>query len=178
MAVFTELTLADASRVTIRLAPVRRGTEVTLTHEFADAAVRDEFVQGWRYQLALFANAVTDRLHAGAPGLVDGWFAAWAEVRDDARRRAFERVASAHVVFRDRHSVVSGLDDLTAHVGAVHRFMPGVAITRAGDPRHCQGCLLVDWIAQAADGQPCGAGTNLFELDAGGRIEAVVGFWR
>ena len=34
------------------------GTLVQLTHEFADAAVRDHHVQGWRFQLSLFANAM------------------------------------------------------------------------------------------------------------------------
>jgi uncharacterized protein YndB with AHSA1/START domain len=168
----------DGSRVTIRLSAVPRGTELTLTHEFADAAVRDEFVQGWRHQLALFANAVMDRQHAGAPAIIDGWFAAWAEVGAAARRRAFERVVSPDVVFRDRYSLVAGLDDLSAHVGAVHRFMPGVAVARAGDPRHCQGQALADWTARSDDGQPRGGGTNLFEFDATGRIASVTGFWR
>ena len=34
------------------------GALVQLTHEFADAAVRDHHVQGWRFQLSLFANAM------------------------------------------------------------------------------------------------------------------------
>ena len=43
------------SRVTIRLEAVATGTRLTLAHAVHDAAVRDEHVQGWRFQLALFA---------------------------------------------------------------------------------------------------------------------------
>src|SRR3954462_13145039 len=45
-----------ASRVTITVAPHKAGTQLTLVHEFADAAPRDHHAQGWRYQLAVFAN--------------------------------------------------------------------------------------------------------------------------
>src|SRR5690349_8664022 len=47
------------SRVTIELEVQGDGTRVVLTHDFADPAVRDSFVQGWRYQLSLFSNVVS-----------------------------------------------------------------------------------------------------------------------
>jgi hypothetical protein len=37
--------------------------------------------------------------------------------------------------------------------------------------------LLADWVAKGPDGQPKAGGTNVFTLDAGGRIESVTGFW-
>jgi hypothetical protein len=37
--------------------------------------------------------------------------------------------------------------------------------------------VLADWVALAADGQERGRGTNLFALDADGRIAEVTGFW-
>ena len=46
-----------ASRVTIRLEPDEAGTRLHLQHEFAEANVRDEHVQGWRFQLSLFGLA-------------------------------------------------------------------------------------------------------------------------
>src|SRR6187399_1155616 len=52
------------SRVTIRLESSARGTRLHLVHEFADAGARDEHVQGWRYQLSLFANVVADEIHS------------------------------------------------------------------------------------------------------------------
>src|ERR1700689_3071664 len=47
---------AGSSRVTISLEPCEAGTRLHLLHEFPEAAVRDEHVQGWRFQLSLFAN--------------------------------------------------------------------------------------------------------------------------
>src|SRR5229473_7603642 len=46
-----------SSRVTIRLEPDEAGTRLHLLHEFAEAAPRDEHIQGWRFQLSLFSNA-------------------------------------------------------------------------------------------------------------------------
>jgi hypothetical protein len=37
--------------------------------------------------------------------------------------------------------------------------------------------VLADWVAVGSDGQERGRGTNLFVLDADGRIAAVTGFW-
>ena len=52
-----------ASRVTIELEPQGDGTRLRLTHLFADAAVRDHHVQGWRYQLSLFGNLVANEVY-------------------------------------------------------------------------------------------------------------------
>ena len=60
---------SGGSRVTMDLEPDGGGTRLTLSHEFPDAAARDEFVQGWRYQLSLFANLVADEVNAGAGGI-------------------------------------------------------------------------------------------------------------
>jgi len=76
-----------ASRVTIRLEETARGTLVKLVHELPNAEVRDEHVQGWRYQLAVFANVVAREAHADAGSLADRFFACWGET-DAAQRRA------------------------------------------------------------------------------------------
>jgi hypothetical protein len=81
------------------------------------------------------------------------------------------------VRFRDRFSLMDGTADLVAHTGAAQRFMPGLSLKRQGDVRHCQGMVLVDWIAVASDGQERGSGTNVFVFGAGGLIESVTGFW-
>ena len=54
--------------------------------------------------------------------------------------------------------------------------MPGIAMARSGDARHCQGLVLADWIA-GPPSQPVARGTNAFELTPDGRIRAVTGFW-
>ena len=166
-----------ASVVTLRLEDDRQGTRLDLEHVFADEKVRDEMVQGWRYQLALFGNLVSDDANAGASTAVDGWFAAWSEP-DTARREAMlDRLATEEVRFKDRFSLIDGLSDLRPHLAAVHRFMPGMRLEREGDVRHCQGTVLADWVARGADGQERGRGTNVFAFGHHGRIESVTGFW-
>jgi len=168
---------AGSSRVTIRLDPHGLGTHLHLTHEFANESVRDEHVQGWRYQLALFSNVVTNELHADAASLIDGWFEAWAEPDERKRADAFRRVADRELRFQDRFGNTSGVDDLLPHVAAAQVHMAGLRMRRAGDVRHCQGTVLVDWIASGSDGQERARGTNVFMLGAAGKIQSVTGFW-
>ncbi len=164
------------SRVTIALAPIGDATRLTLTHEFAEAPIRDMHVQGWRYQLSLFANVVTDAQNAGAASLVDAWFDAWADPDAAARAATLGRIASGDLRFKDRYSNTEGLDDLVAHMGAAQHFMPGIRMTRNGDVRHCQGTVLAEFVAQSADGQTRASGTSVFVFGANGRIESVTGF--
>ena len=164
------------SRVTIRLEPDGLGTRLHLLHECADAAARDVHVQGWRFQLSLFANLVADEVYSGAATMVDDWFEAWTLTDDRARDEAFARIAAAGVCFRDRFSLLDGLADLSAHAGAAQRFIPGVRLQRRGEIRHCQGMVLADWFASASDGQERMSGTSLFVMGADGRIHSVTGF--
>jgi uncharacterized protein YndB with AHSA1/START domain len=168
---------AGASRVTIRLEPHPAGTMVQLTHELADAGIRDQHEQGWRYQLSLFANAVANKRSASASAAVDRWFSAWSDPETATRERALTDICASEVRFRDRFSHVSGVGEVKAQLAAVHRFMPGMRLERRGDIRHCQWHVLADWIARAADGQERGRGTNLFVFDQDGRIAEVTGFW-
>lgn len=165
------------SRVTITLEAVSGGTRLHLLHEFADERVRDEHVQGWRFQLSLFANAVANRLHGRAAEAVDRWFAAWADPDGASRAAALDVIAAPDVVFRDRYSLLSGVEDLSAHMAAAQRFMPGIRLARSGVARHCQGAVLVDWQAVDAAGAVKGTGSTVFTMNADGRIETATGFW-
>jgi uncharacterized protein YndB with AHSA1/START domain len=165
-----------ASVVTIQLEPVTAGTQLRLSHAFAEETVRDEHVQGWRYQLALFGNLVSNDVNREAQSTVDAWFATWAETDGAERARRLAAIAVPEVTFRDRYGHTNGAADLLPHIAAAQRFMPGIRLARRGDVRHCQGMVLADWVAVSADGQERGAGTNVFTLDARGRIEAVTGF--
>jgi len=155
-----------ASRVTIRLVPEGDGTRLHLSHEFADEAVRNEHVQGWRYQLSLFSNLVTNEVYAEAAARVDAWFDVWSEPDAGSRTRTLAA----------RFSAIEGTEDLEAHLAAAQRFMPGMRMTRDSEIRHCQGMVLADWIARGADGAERGRGTNVFVF-ANRRIESVTGFW-
>jgi uncharacterized protein YndB with AHSA1/START domain len=165
------------SRVTIRLEPAPRGTRLHLVHAFADPAVCDHHVQGWRYQLSLFANIVTDEIHRDAADLVDTWFSAWAEPDEAVRTASLSAIASTDVRMRDRFSSVTGVPELTLHIGAAQHFMPGMRLQRKGEARHCQGTVIAEWTAVGPDEAPRGHGTNVFALGSDGRIESVTGFW-
>ncbi|HEY7234461.1 MAG TPA: SRPBCC domain-containing protein [Gemmatimonadaceae bacterium] len=165
-----------ASRVTIRLTARGPDTLLELTHEFAEAAARDEHVQGWRYQLSLFANVVADEVFADAEQAVNAWFTAWAEPNDSARAAMFKGIVTPEIQFRDRYSAIESVEDLVQQTGAAQRFMPGVRLERRGSIRHCQGMVLADW-AMLRDGTERGRGTNVFVFAPSGLIEWVTGFW-
>jgi len=168
---------AGASLVTMALDEAPDGTLVRLSHAFAEPGVRDHHVQGWRYQLSLFANAVAREAHAGAGTAIDRWFAVWSEPDAAIRGDGIGELASPSITMRDQFSAIEGLPDLIEHLAAVHRFMPGMTITRDGAVRQCQGTAIADWIATGANGQEQGRGTNVFTLAADGRIDGVTGFW-
>jgi hypothetical protein len=165
------------SVVTIELERAGAGTRLTLTHAFDEEAARDQHVQGWRYQLSVFANVVANQLHGNLADLADAWFRAWAEPDDETRRRAFDAVAAPDVTVGDRYSVLSGTEDIAFHAGAAQRFMPGIVLRRTGEPRHCLGTALVDWVAMRDDGTTASTGTNVFQFDSENRIAAVTGIW-
>lgn len=166
-----------ASRVTIALAAHDDGTRLQLAHELPTAAARDHHVQGWRYQLSVFANVVADAVHADLASRVDRWFAMWAEPDEATRERVLRELAAPDLRYRDRFSCTFGIEDLLPHIAATQRFMPAMRLRRLGAPRHCQGLALVDWVIEGDGGAERGRGTSAFRLDPSSRIQAVTGFW-
>ena len=164
---------AEESRVTIRLEEQPEGTMLKLTHEVSDSATRDLLVQGWRYQFSMFANAVANLVNAGAPDVVDAWYALWTEPDATKREAALGRIAVRKLRFRDRYSRLEGIDEVLAHIAASQRFMPGIGLERKGSIRHCQGTVLADWVARSGDGQEKMSGTSVFQLGRGVRIDSV-----
>jgi uncharacterized protein YndB with AHSA1/START domain len=165
------------SCVTICLEAVAEGTRVRLTHDVADAAVRDEHVQGWRYQMAVFSVAVAEVVNSGATAAVDAWFEAWSAPDAGTSERMLTEIVAPGVTFRDAFSNLTGIADVLPHLAAARRFMPGITLKRVGDVRHCQGTALADWIAAAGDGAERSRGTNVFVFGPTGKIEAVTGLW-
>lgn len=53
--------------------------------------------------------------------------------------------------------------------------MPGAGLERRGEPRHCQGTAVVEWVFRAGHGRELGSGTHVFELAPDGRITQAVG---
>jgi uncharacterized protein YndB with AHSA1/START domain len=162
------------SRVEIALEEVEDGTVLHLRHFFAEAAARDRHVQGWRYQLALFANAVAAVEHAAAAERVDAWFALWAEPDPGLRRQRLAALVTDGVELRDAWACLAGREELAANLDFVVGMARGARVERRGEVRACQGSALADW--EVVGGFP-GRGTNAFEFAPDGRIASVVGFW-
>jgi hypothetical protein len=162
--------------VTVRLEPDQSGTRLYLRHEFAEAGPRDEHVQGWRFQLSLFSNVVSNEVYAGAANTIDTWFAAWMITDDPSREATLTPMVAPDISFRDRYSLLHGLPDLMAHIAAAQRFMPGIGLQRKGLVRHCQGAVLADWIAVGSDGQERMSGTSVFLFKPDGKLDTVIGF--
>lgn len=168
---------AGSSRVTFILRDHPDGTELRLRHEFSDAATLEAHIPGWRYQLALFANVAAKEQHAHFAETADQYFQLWS-LNDPAKRGAIlEKIAVPDVRFSDLYGCVNTRDDFNAHVGAVQIHMPGLSLTRKGDPQQCQGMALVSWEARQKDGSAAGSGTNVFQLTGDGRIRRITGFW-
>jgi uncharacterized protein YndB with AHSA1/START domain len=167
---------AGSSRVTVRLEPDEDGTRLHLLHEFAETGPRDEHVQGWRFQLSLFGNVIANEVYADAASVVDAWFGAWTIPDSHSREETLGGIVTAGIRFRDRFSLLDGIADLTAHIGAAQRFMPGISLHRKGDIRQCQGTVLADWIAAGNDGKERMSGTSVFVFRADGRIDSATGF--
>ena len=167
----------DGSRVTIRLERHPKGRLLQLTHELPDVEPRDEHVQGWRFQLSLFANLIANTVNKDATSLIDQWFATWSEPDAATRERTLAAIAVPDVQFGDKYSCLDGASEVSVHLAAAQRFMPGMRLERRGAVRHCQWHVLPDWVALGNDGQERGRGTNLFVLNSDGQITSVTGFW-
>jgi hypothetical protein len=108
---------------------------------------------------------------------VDQWFATWSEPDAATRDTSLAAIAVPDVTFGDRFSCLAGASEVSAHLAAARRFMPGMRLERRGEIRHCQWHVLADWVAIGSDGQERGRGTNLFVLNGDGQIASVTGFW-
>ena len=174
---FTYVTGGVSSLVTIRLEESERGTLVKLHHAFSSAKIRDHFVQGWRYQLALFSKAVSDEAQGEIVSRVDAFLRAWGEKEARTRRELMESCATPRIVFRDAYSATEGLDDLLANLDAIQVFLPGMTLVRSGEVRRTHATAIAPWAAKKENGDAAGTGWNVFDLSPDGRIDRVVGFW-
>ena len=167
-----------ASRVTITLEETPLGTVLRLRHELPLAAVRDEHVQGWRYQLAVFANLVAKEAHAAASAQADRFFACWAET-DAPSAHGLASWPSPPRTSRSGIRTRAPPASTTSSPTSARRRGSCRASSSSGraTARQCQGTALVDWVVKAADGSQRARGTNVFDLAPDGRIARVTGVW-
>ena len=164
-----------ASLVTITLADAPGGTALTLHHDVADAAARDLHVQGWRYQLSVFARVASAEEHARAGEAIERWYAAWNERDDQARRAILTAIASDDLRFADSNGLTRGIDDLVGHIAGALRFMPGISLEARGKVRVMHGTALCEWAAVDASGAARMTGTSVVRFAPDGRIDEVIG---
>lgn len=164
-----------SSLVTIELHDHADGTRLEFRHQLPDAKLRDQHVPGWRYHLAVFANVTSDEHHGDAAATIDRWFEAWAEHDDVRRGELLTACASDDVTLRDAHACLTGRDELHGHIANTHRHVPGLQMRRDGEPRHCQGTVLVQWRTDATANMPELRGTNVVHFAPDGRIRSVTG---
>jgi uncharacterized protein YndB with AHSA1/START domain len=162
------------SKVFVTLHEHPGGTRLELRHELPSRDLADMHLPGWYYQLAIFAKLAHDEQHREREAIVDAWFSAWNTDGVEARSHALARAVADEVEFVDAFACVQGRDELLAHLVAIARHMPGVALVRKGPVRYAQGTALADWEARRGDVAMM-AGTNVFDLGADGRIVRAVG---
>ena len=165
------------SRVTIRLEADARGTRLHLMHEFAEAATRAT--------ITCRAGAISCRSsRTSSPTRSSHGAARWSTPgsrvgragRGGATSACSARSPRQPCRMRDRFSCIEGIDELTAHIGAAQRFMPGVRMQADGAIRHCQGMVLAGLDRgrpDASNRRARGRTSSSFGPD--GRIESVTG---
>ena len=162
------------SLVTLELSELDTGTRVHLQHDVTDAKTRDEHVQGWRYMLALFANAAGADALAHAGDAIAVWFSAWNESNATRRRGLLAPIVSPEVDFRDATGCAAGLDQLLGHIAACQLFMPGLRLEPRGKVRAAHGSAVIDWAAMK-EGAVALTGTNIVRFAPDGMITEVIG---
>ena len=170
---------AGSTQVELSIAPCAAGSRVTLRHGGRPTeASRRDHAFGWTGYLGQLAQtAPRAQRHEGFEGLVDDWFAAWAEPDAAARGRLLARTVVPGATFRDVHAEVAGAEEIGRHIAACQAMFPGVRMVRDGAVMQTRSSLLAKWQALAPGGAVVASGVNHFRLAGGGEIEAVEGFW-
>jgi len=167
-----------SSRVEITLRPGDEGTILDLVQT---GLPDDEAVQrhraGFRlYTSVLAAEAASDQFDEAGKRAVDGWFAAWKERDEAARRKLLTACCTDEIEFRDEFAAVRGLADLHDHVGMSQVVSIGIELQRGEALNRCHELLIFDWKACLNDGHLVATGRNVGRLGVDGRFVSVHGF--
>jgi uncharacterized protein YndB with AHSA1/START domain len=166
------------SLVEIDLEAAPGGTLVRLTHHLPTAQSRDQHDPGWRYQLGLFAAAVSaQQCRPDLQRRLDDYVAAWNERDPQARRALLDGVASAAIEVTDVMARLRGRDELDAWIAQSQQQMAGLTLARDGVPATTADRALWDWTIAGPDGVAVIRGRNVARFDLEGMIAEVTGFW-
>ncbi|MEU4236445.1 nuclear transport factor 2 family protein [Actinoplanes sp. NPDC026619] len=108
--------------------------------------------------------------------VVDRYLATWNETDPARRRAAIDDLCADDVRYVDPMAAVDGRAALDGLIGAVQQQFPGLVFSAAGpvDAHHEQARFT--WNLGAPGEEPLVVGFDVAELDAGGRIQRVLGF--
>lgn len=108
---------------------------------------------------------------------IDAWLAAYADPDPDARAAVVAAVWNAAGRLTDPPFAGAGHAEIAALGAGVVEHYPGHTFRRttAIDIHHTYGRY--GWVLVAGDGTVAAAGEDVAELDADGRLNAVVGFF-
>lgn len=108
--------------------------------------------------------------------LIANYLACWNETDAEARRTLLDRHWSRSATYVDPLVEVTGHDDLSAAIGAVHEQFPGFVFTPVGDVDAHHDQARFQWGLGPADAEPVVIGFDVVVTDADGRFKHVLGF--
>lgn len=108
--------------------------------------------------------------------LITNYLACWNETDAEARLALLDRHWSRSATYVDPLVAVSGHDDLSAAIDAVHEQFPGFVFTPVGDVDAHHDQARFQWGLGPADAEPVVIGFDVVVTDADGRFEHVLGF--
>ena len=108
---------------------------------------------------------------------VDGYVQAWLETDPAARRALLERCWAVDGVHCDPLGQVTGRDELSDHIGGFQAQQPGARLEVASGVDEHAGYLRFAWRLLDADGDVTLEGTDFGELDSGGALRQIIGFF-
>lgn len=165
------------STVRIELDPHDEGTLVRLTHTVPSEEMRLAHVAGWRHHLSHLATLALRDHRPDGGGVVDRWFAVWAEDDETARHTMLEELCDRHVEVVDDLVTVVGIDELAGHITNARRHMPDVTTERSSPVLSVADQVTCDWHLRHPSLGVVGDGRTVVTVDLDGRVRRVVGFW-
>jgi len=103
--------------------------------------------------------------------------AAWSEPDAQRRQELIEKVWAATGAYTDPTAHVEGRKALADHIGGFMRRTPGARIIATSHADSHHGMFRFTWKLLGVDGKTISEGIDFGKLDAGGRIQEIVGFF-
>jgi hypothetical protein len=109
--------------------------------------------------------------------IVENYVAAWNEQDAGARRELLTEVFTPNATFTDPLAAVSGVDDISAVIGAAQGQFPGLVVSLGGAVDQHHDLARFSWHLGAPDAtEPLVIGFDVAQLHPDGKIASLYGF--